>query len=44
MSETKIHNLLPRSLWIVYFEEEVFAPANQKIETGLETLVMFPRG
>jgi hypothetical protein len=44
MSEFKIHNLFPTPLWIVYFEEEVFALANQKIETGLETLIMFPRG
>ena len=44
MSETEIRNLFPRSLWIVDFEEEVFALANRKIETGPETLVMFPRG
>jgi hypothetical protein len=44
MSESKIHNLFPMPLWIVDFEEEVFALANRKIETGLETLIMFPRG
>jgi uncharacterized protein (TIGR02466 family) len=39
MPESNIHNLFPTPLWVVDFEEEVFAPVNQEIEAGLESLI-----